>query len=168
MKLKWQAIVFGAIFMAAMPVASRAQQAAPDNGSPAQTSQSPSGQDAAAKRPARMHLLKSLNLTPQQKTQMKAIRADRKNQLQALRNNATLTDQQRQAQFHQIRRSTHRRMVALLTPDQRAQLKQMIQQRRAARMQARPQSTPESTPQSPVQQPDSAAPSTPSNPSNPQ
>lgn len=173
MKTKWQAILFGAIFMVTMPLASRAQQAAtpaPDQNAPAQVQapQAPSAQDAAPNRPASMHLLKSLNLTPDQKTQLRAIHADRMNQLQALRNNATLTDQQRQQQFRQIRRSAHRQMVALLTPDQKAQLRQMIQQRSAARTQARPQSAPESAPQSPSESPDSAAPSSPSSPSNPQ
>lgn len=168
MNTKWQVILFGAILMAAMPAASRAQQAAapsPDGSASAQASPSPSSQTAAPHRQDRTHLLKSLNLTPEQKTQLRAIRAARNNQLQSLRNDATLTGQQRQDQLHQIRRSARRQMVALLTPDQKAQLHQIIQQRRAARMQSRQQATAPGAPaHNAAPQPDSAAPSNPSNP----
>lgn len=170
MKTKWQTILFAAIFMATMPIASKAQQAAtPDQNGPSQASQSTPDQSApdqaaSPNRPARTNPFKSLNLTPQQKTQMKAIRAQQKDQLQALRNNASLSDQQRRQQFHQIRRDAHRQMVAVLTPNQKAQLKQMIQERRAARMQSPPQSGAEAPAQSAAPQSEPSAPSTPSNP----
>lgn len=99
---------------------------------------------------------------------MKAIPAQRKDQVQALRNNATLTDQQRREQFHQIRRDAHRQMVAMLTPDQKAQLKQMIQERRADRMQSRSQSGSEAPTQNQAPSSEPSVPSTPSNPSNSQ
>ena len=82
----------------------------------AQDTQS-SSQDQAA--PAQKHARPDLNLTDDQKAQMKKLHEDAKSQIAAVNADSSLTADQKQAKIQQIHRDTHKQTEALLTPDQR-------------------------------------------------
>jgi Spy/CpxP family protein refolding chaperone len=65
-----------------------------------------------------------LNLTDDQKAQMKKIHEGAKSQIAAVNNDTSLSADQRQAKIHAIHRDTHKQMEALLTPEQRQAQKQ--------------------------------------------
>ncbi|HTV58322.1 MAG TPA: hypothetical protein VMJ93_05575 [Verrucomicrobiae bacterium] len=136
MATKWQVWLIGAAFMATIPASVRAQQAArTDNGAQAEETQSSSspaaeqsGQAEQAGRPRNR-----LNLTPDQRKQMKAIREARKSQFEAVESDASLTSDQRQEKMREIKRSSHKQIRALLTPEQRGTWREIASERREAR-----------------------------------
>ena len=65
-----------------------------------------------------------LNLTDDQKAQMKKIHEDAKSQIAAVNNDTSLSADQKQAKIQAIHRDTHKQTEALLTPEQRQQMKQ--------------------------------------------
>lgn len=65
-----------------------------------------------------------LNLTDDQKAQMKKIHEDAKAQIAAVNNDSSLSADQKQAKIRSIRRDTHKQTEALLTPEQRQTMKQ--------------------------------------------
>lgn len=76
----------------------------------AATPQNPQGE--SAQRPD------NLNLTEDQKAQLKAIRQRTREQMQTLRNDQTLAPEQRQAKARSIREATHQEARGVLTPQQ--------------------------------------------------
>jgi len=90
-----------------------------------------------------------LNLTDDQKAQMKKIHESTKAQLDAVNKDESLTADQKGAKIHQLRHGARLQMVKLLTPEQRQQMKANIQQMRASRRQQQ---------QQPQQQPTAAQP----------
>ncbi len=75
-----------------------------------------------------------LNLTADQKSKVQSILQSERTQVQALRGNASLSDEQKKQQVRELRKTDHEQLLAVLTPEQQAQLKQMHKQggRRAA------------------------------------
>jgi protein CpxP len=65
-----------------------------------------------------------LNLTGDQKAQMKKIHESAKSQVAAVNNDSSLSADQKQAKIQSIHRDTHKQTEALLTPEQRQQMKQ--------------------------------------------
>lgn len=65
-----------------------------------------------------------LNLTDDQKAQMKKIHEGAKSQIAAVNNDSSLSADQKQAKIRAIRRDTHKQTEALLTPEQRQTQKQ--------------------------------------------
>jgi Spy/CpxP family protein refolding chaperone len=65
-----------------------------------------------------------LNLTDDQKAQMKKIHEDAKSQVAAVNNDTSLSADQKQAKIRSIHMSSHKQMEALLTPEQRQTQKQ--------------------------------------------
>jgi periplasmic protein CpxP/Spy len=112
-----------------LPIAALAQTgAAADNGAnaPTSTSQAPDkerGEKFAEK----------LNLTPEQKADLKSIRDNEKQQAQAIKNDSSLTPDQKKAKFKELRKSSHEQMMAKLTPDQQAKFKEMRKEHRGHR-----------------------------------
>lgn len=72
-------------------------------------------------------MLRGLNLSDSQKQQLKPILEQQHQQMQALRNNSSLTPEQKKAQAQQIRQSTMAQVNGILTPEQQQQLKQRRQ-----------------------------------------
>ena len=72
-------------------------------------------------------MLRGLNLSDSQKQQLKPIFEQQHQQMQALRNNASLTPEQKKAQAQQIRQNTMAQVNGILTPEQQQQLKQRRQ-----------------------------------------
>ncbi len=127
----------GALSLAML--ATSAAQTAP---TPAQdTNQPPSatapGAPAKGKRAKAMRSeFAKLNLTDDQKAQMKSIRENAFQQRKAVMSDTTTTDAQKKAKLRSLRRDTHKQMMGVLTPEQRAQLKKDRQERRQAKQKA--------------------------------
>jgi len=73
----------------------------------------------------------SLNLTDDQKAQMKQIHESAKAKVDAVMADTSLSDADRQAKVKAIHRATMQQARAILTPEQRQQLKTNRRERRA-------------------------------------
>jgi periplasmic protein CpxP/Spy len=73
-------------------------------------------------------MLEKLNLTDQQKSQIQAIRAKARERIQAVKNDASLSDAQKQARIHRIRHFARRRVFRVLTVEQRQQLRAQMKE----------------------------------------
>jgi Spy/CpxP family protein refolding chaperone len=69
-----------------------------------------------------MRVLQQLNLTPEQRTQVRSLFQQQRQQVQAIRQDQSLTTEQREAKIKAIREGTHEQLLASLTPEQRQRL----------------------------------------------
>jgi Spy/CpxP family protein refolding chaperone len=76
----------------------------------------------------RMHMFEQLNLTDQQKSEIKAIRAKARERVQAVKSNSALTDAQKKARIHRIHSFSRGRVFQVLTVEQRQQLRAQMKQ----------------------------------------
>jgi Spy/CpxP family protein refolding chaperone len=74
-----------------------------------------------------------LNLTPEQKAELKSLRETEKQQAQAIKNDSSLTSEQKKAKFHELRKSSHEQMMAKLTPEQQQKFKEFRKEHRGHR-----------------------------------
>jgi Spy/CpxP family protein refolding chaperone len=97
----------------------------------------PEGQGQARQRGAwgrggqRQHmemLAKKLNLTDTQRQQFREIGQHTRQQVMSIRNDSSLTDDQKKEKVQALRKQSHQEMFGVLTPEQKEQLKQMRQQ----------------------------------------
>jgi|HubBroStandDraft_1064217.scaffolds.fasta_scaffold1065255_1 protein CpxP len=77
------------------------------------------------------HLGKRLGLSSDQVAQITPILAARQQQMQTLRADASLSEQDRHTKAHAIRKDTNSKIEAVLTDPQKQQFEQMLAQRRA-------------------------------------
>lgn len=82
-------------------------------------------QQGAPQREKFQQALKSLNLTPDQQTQIAAIRKQSAQEAQAIKQDTSLSDTARQAKLQDLRKNTREQIMCVLTPEQKAKLKQM-------------------------------------------
>jgi len=75
----------------------------------------------------------ALNLTDQQKADLKGIRDNERQQAQAIKNDTSLTAEQKKAKFKELRKSSHEQMMAKLTPEQQQKFKEMRKDNRGHR-----------------------------------
>lgn len=68
-------------------------------------------------------MMNDLNLTPDQKSQMKEIHESSKQQREAVKNDASLTPDQRRAKMKDLQKSQSAKVNTILTPDQQAKRK---------------------------------------------
>ena len=96
---------------------------------------------------ARM-MQRRLNLNQDQTAQIQTILADRRQQMEALRADSSLSDQDRRAQAQAIQQDSKSKIEALLNDTQKQQFEQMLAARKAHRQQMRrqPQTQPQSQP----------------------
>ena len=96
-------------------------------GQTAQTSQTtPATGHSAMSADAHLQMLsEKLNLTEDQKAKLKPILEDQAEQLRSLRNDTSLTPEQKAAKKKAIHETTHDQINAVLTPDQQAKFKEM-------------------------------------------
>lgn len=80
--------------------------------------------------------LRDLDLSEDQKKQIQAIHQNEKQQLEAIRNDPSLTPAQKREKAKEIRRNSNKQISGLLTPEQRRKWKQIRRQRRRHRRQA--------------------------------
>jgi periplasmic protein CpxP/Spy len=76
-----------------------------------------------------------LGLTPDQKAKLDAVRKDARDQMKAVFADKSLTREQRFAKLGEIRRNAKAQIDQVLTPDQRAQLKELMKARMEAKAQ---------------------------------
>ena len=74
-----------------------------------------------------------LNLTDEQKAQIKKIHEDAKSQVEAVRSDSTLSPEQKAAKIKEIRSGAHKQMSGLLTPEQRKAMRHRHHARRMER-----------------------------------
>jgi periplasmic protein CpxP/Spy len=74
-----------------------------------------------------------LNLTDDQKEQIKKIHADAKAKADAVMADTSLSDQDKHTKLHEIHRAARMEADKVLTPEQRAQLKEKMKERREAK-----------------------------------
>jgi Spy/CpxP family protein refolding chaperone len=80
-----------------------------------------------ARKEHKMHAMKQLNLTPDQKAKMKTLHEEQRKEMEALKNDKTATREQKE----QLHKKYEEQMQAILTPDQRQQLEKMKEERMA-------------------------------------
>lgn len=118
----------------------------------AQTSQQSTTQEQQPSPSARkMHghsMFASLNLSDQQKAQIKQIHENAKSRMEALQKDTSLTAEQKQAKMHELRREVRKQTSQVLTAEQRKQLRAEMRERRAQRLQKQQPAQPEAQPQS--------------------
>ena len=107
--------------MAALAQTANSATASGDNGS---TASAPSKQDRGAR------FAQELNLTPDQQEALKSIRQNEKQQFQAIKNDSSLTPDQKKAKTKDLRKSSHEQMMAKLTPEQQQKFKVMRKEHR--------------------------------------
>jgi Spy/CpxP family protein refolding chaperone len=89
---------------------------------------------AQQNRPARP----DLNLSDDQKAQMKKIHEGAKSQIEAINNDTALSSDQKQAKIQAVRRGTHKQTEAILTPEQRQTMKAWRQSHRGEKSEDEP------------------------------
>ena len=98
---------------------------------------------AATQTTPKMHkhgegIFAELNLTDDQKAQIKKIREDAKAKADALKADTTLSDADKKAKFREIRKTAMTESKKVLTAEQQAQLEQKMKERRARKSQGSP------------------------------
>jgi len=138
------AVAAGFLALTFAPGISRAQSSS----QPPAQDQSQAAPAAPAQQEGRMHgAMKGLNLTDDQKAQMKTIHESTKAQFDAVNKDESLTADQKEAKIHQLRHSAQAQMMKLLTPDQREQMKANVRAQRAAHREKQQQQPPQAQPQ---------------------
>jgi len=117
--------IAGVLFLGTFAANSFAQTSTQDQSSPPSTSQPAPGHKHGEGPFA------SLNLTDDQKAQMKQIHESAKAKADAVMADTSLSDADKQAKVKAIHRATMKQARAILTPEQRQQLKANRRERRA-------------------------------------
>jgi periplasmic protein CpxP/Spy len=118
---------------------SKDQSSQPQSGSQTKGKQW-SGRRAAAQR-QRQHmamLAEKLGLTGAQKAQFQQINKDMRKQGMAIRQDSSLTDDQKKAKMQELRQKSHKQMFSVLTPEQKEKLKQMREEHKKEQEKDRP------------------------------
>jgi Spy/CpxP family protein refolding chaperone len=74
-----------------------------------------------------------LNLTEAQQTQMKALNEEFRTKSAAIRNDATLTDDQKREKGMELRKAQNEKRLAILTPEQKKQWEEKMKEQRENR-----------------------------------
>lgn len=110
-----------------LPLAALAQTTNPG------TASGDTGSSATAQAPKQergQKFAEALNLTPDQKEALKSIRENERQQAQAIKNDSSLTAEQKKAKFKELRKSSHEQMMAKLTPEQQEKFKELRKEHR--------------------------------------
>jgi Spy/CpxP family protein refolding chaperone len=125
-----------------LPASAQAPPASASPQSTAPQSQTPPAhepnQGAAQSAPSQANEDNPLNLTEDQKAKLRPIIMDENQQMEALRNDTTMTQEQKIAKANQIRAEASPKIKAILTPEQLQKLAELQQER--ARQQQEEQS----------------------------
>ena len=108
--------------------------AAPLLSLPAQAGPGAHGQKAGKRL---QKLASDLGLTEAEKAQMKPVLMSSRQQAKAIKDDTTLSADDRQAKMKELRKSTRQQTMAILTPDQRTKLKAIRQAKREAKRDAK-------------------------------
>jgi len=144
MKTKWMAGVLGAALAIGVPVFA---QNATDTGQENSTTQAaPNGHHRGERM---LKLTQELNLTPDQQTKIKPIFQQARAQAKTIRQDTSLTQDQKHAKMKELHENTMAQLNGILTSEQQTQLKQLQEQRRAQWQQRhqQQQNAPQAAPQ---------------------
>ena len=105
---------------------------------PQAAAQQPAPPQAAPKMPPRQlsvderldRMSKELNLTQEQRDKIRPLLEEQDKQMGELRNNTSLTQEQKRDKARAMMMETHEKLVAVLTPEQKEKLKQHMDQMR--------------------------------------
>ncbi len=92
-----------------------------------------------------------LNLTQDQQDKLRPILADEIQQMRTVRDDTSLSDDQKREKMNQIRQTAAPKIQAILTPEQRQKLGQLQEQARQQREQQNGAASPQTPPQKPPQ-----------------
>jgi Spy/CpxP family protein refolding chaperone len=129
---KQLAITASFLLLSVFPALSQAQSTAPDSAQGQSQMQHERGDRGAA--------MANLNLTDDQKTQIKQIHEGARSRAEAVKNDSSLSADQKEAKLRDIKRDTHQQVEKVLTPDQRKQMQQNMRENRASKQQQAPPS----------------------------
>ena len=104
-----------------MPIAALAQTGNSATNSGDAGSAAPNAENKRGERAEKF--AQQLNLSPDQQAALKGIRENEKQQAQAIKNDSSLTPEQKKAKFKELRQSSHQEMMSKLTPDQQQKFK---------------------------------------------
>ena len=85
-------------------------------------------------------MLANLNLTDDQKSQIKQIHEGVRPKIEAVNNDSSLSADQKQAKIHDLKRDMHEQMKKILTPEQRKQFEENMREHRESKQQQPPPS----------------------------
>ncbi len=91
-------------------------------------------------------IVQYLNLSPQQQSQLRPIVRGARQQVEAVRNDPSLTPDQKRERMKEIRQQTRSQVGQILTPDQQERLNQLRQQQRQQKQQQGQQQVPAQQP----------------------
>jgi Spy/CpxP family protein refolding chaperone len=130
---KHLAITASFLLLSVFPAPSQAQNKAPD---------STAGQSRAMHEKHGDHnaMLANLNLTDDQKAQIKQLHEGTRAKVEAVNSDSSLSAEQKQAKIHDIRRDMHEQVKKVLTPDQRKQFEENMREHRESKQQQPPAS----------------------------
>lgn len=78
----------------------------------------------------RGEMMNDMNLSPDQKTQLKALHESNMKQREAIKNDATLTPEQKKDKMKDLHKAQSEKMNSILTPDQQAKRKAFMEKRK--------------------------------------
>jgi periplasmic protein CpxP/Spy len=119
--------ITSAVLMLGMTLAGTALQAQQAS----EPAASPAPQAAANGACAKHHPGAQLQLSPEQKKQMRQLRLTARDQAAIIRNDQTLTPVQKRAKLKELRASTRQQAMAVLTPEQQNKLAEFRAERQA-------------------------------------
>jgi Spy/CpxP family protein refolding chaperone len=128
---KQLAITASFLLLSVFPALSNAQNNAPDSNQ---------GQAMHEKRGEHNAMMANLNLTDDQKAQIKQIHEGTRSKVEAVNNDSSLSADQKEAKVRDIRRDTHEQVKKVLTPDQRKQFEENMREHRESKQQQPPSS----------------------------
>jgi Spy/CpxP family protein refolding chaperone len=128
---KQLAITASFMLLSVFPALSYAQNNAPD---------STQGQAMHEKHGDHNAMLANLNLTDDQKAQIKQIYEGMRSKAEAVKNDSSLSADQKEAKIRDLRRDTHEQVKKVLTPDQRKQFEENMRDHRDSKQQQPPAS----------------------------
>ena len=128
---KQLAITASLLLLSMIPALSQAQNKAPD---------STPGQSQAMHEKHGDHnaMLANLNLTDDQKAQIKQIHEGTRSKVEAVNNDSSVSADQKQTKIREIRRDMHEQVKKVLTPDQRRQFEENMREHRESKQQQPP------------------------------
>lgn len=82
------------------------------------------GQGRGKRRDITRKLASELQLTTEQRDRLRPVMEERRQQAQALKNDSFLTNEQRQAKVREVQKEYRSKLNEILTPDQKARMKE--------------------------------------------
>jgi len=128
---KQLAITASFMLLSVFPALSYAQNNAPD---------STQGQAMRGNHGDQNAMMANLNLTDDQKAQIKQIHEGMRSKVEAVKNDSSLSAEQKEAKIRDLRRDTHEQVKKVLTPEQRKQFEENMREHRDSKQQQPPAS----------------------------